>query len=171
MCKRQLLVELVKERGVSKAEAARQCGMSRAKAYKWLARFEAGGLGALDDWSRARSETGRFEGELAEAFVELRREHPTWGPRKLIDCFERNTDAELPAASTVGGLLKRRGLVRERGRRPRHPLVASSPTRSNDSGGSSPHPARSTSPKDAMRTPGARHAGCMPPACAPGTSS
>jgi putative transposase len=120
VCKRQLLVELVKDRGVNKAEAARQCGMSRAKAYKWLARFEAGGLGALDDWSRARSETGRFEGELAEAFVALRIDNPTWGPRKLIDCFERNTVEELPAASTVGELLKRRGLIPERVRRQRH---------------------------------------------------
>lgn len=120
VCKRRLLIELVNEHNINKAEAARQCGMARGKAYKWLARFAAGGLDALDDLSRARRETGRFEGELAEAFVELRREHPTWGPRKLIACFERNTDADLPSASTVGELLKRRGLVAERVRRPRH---------------------------------------------------
>lgn len=120
VCKRRHLIELVYERGVGKAEAARQSGMSRPKAYKWLARFAEGGLDALQDASRARPNPGRFEGELAEAFVVLRRENPTWGPRKLIDCFERNTDMELPAASTVGELLKRRELIPERTRRARY---------------------------------------------------
>ena len=128
VCKRHLLIELV-ETGLGKAEAARQCGMSRAKAYKWLGRFAQGGLEALNDSSRARHETGRFEGELAEAIVQLRLDHPTWGPKKLIDCFERNTPEVLPAASTVGDLLKRRGLIPARTRRPRHePFRYAGPT-------------------------------------------
>ena len=123
-----MLIELV-ESGVGKAEAARQCGMSRAKAYKWLARFQQGGLEALHDWPRVRQSPGRFEGWLADAFVELRLEHPTWGPRKLIDCFERNTVEELPAVSTVGELLKRRGLIQERARRTRfEPFRYAGPT-------------------------------------------
>jgi putative transposase len=128
VCKRLMLIELV-ESGVAKAEAARQCGMSRAKAYKWLARFEQGGIEALRDWPRVRHAPSRFEGWLAEAFVELRLENPTWGPRKLIDCFERNTVEVLPAASTVGELLKRRGLIPERARRPRfEPFRYAGPT-------------------------------------------
>ena len=119
MCKRLRLIELIDE-GVGKAEAARQAGLSRGKAYKWLERFARGGVRALEDASRARNDAGRFEGDLAEAFVELRREHPTWGPKKLVDCFERNTDMKLPAASTVGELLKRRELVPPRKQRVRY---------------------------------------------------
>lgn len=119
VCKRLMLVRMVEE-GVGVAEAARTSGISRAKAYKWLARYEEGGEEALRDRSRARRNTGRFEGALADGFLELRRKHQTWGPRKLVDWYERNTSEELPAASTVGELLKRNGLVRSRTRAPSH---------------------------------------------------
>jgi putative transposase len=113
VCRRQKLVQLI-QAGVSKAEAARHCGIPRQKVDKWLARFESGGIEALSDASSAPRRVHRFEGELAERIVELRRERPTWGPRKLIAWFERNTDYEMPAASTVGELLKRRQLVIKR---------------------------------------------------------
>jgi transposase InsO family protein len=52
--------------------------------------------------------------------LELRRKHPTWGPRTLLYALKRREPKlEFPAASTVGDILKREGLIHSRARRPR----------------------------------------------------
>ena len=55
-----------------------------------------------------------------------RRQHPDWGPEKLVQSLEpRHPDLAWPAISTAGDLLARHGLVkkRRRRRRPQHPGV------------------------------------------------
>lgn len=93
--------------------------MSRAKAYKWLDRYDEGGKAALEDRSRARHDLGRFEGPIAERLIELRVKY-NWGPRKLLHYLEREGVKDLPARSTVEALLERNGLVRHRPRRTSH---------------------------------------------------
>ena len=128
MCRRKQLVDMA-ELGTSVSEAARLCGLSRSKAYKWLERFRDGGDAALENRKRARLDTGRFEGPLADRLLDLRRKHPTWGPKKLLHWLERRTDEPLPAASTVGELLKRHLLVLPRRRVQRHsPFRFAGPT-------------------------------------------
>jgi transposase InsO family protein len=52
----------------------------------------------------------------------LRREHPRWGPRKIRAYLEqRGSEARVPAASTIGALLQREGLIASRARRRRTP--------------------------------------------------
>jgi transposase InsO family protein len=59
---------------------------------------------------------------MAQVLVQARREHPTWGPKKLLALLERQQPGrKLPAASTVGEVLKREGLVQPRRRRPKQP--------------------------------------------------
>ena len=61
---------------------------------------------------------------ISGVIVELRRRHPTWGPKKLLGWLRRRwPDEPWPAASSVGELLRREGLVRPRKRRARrsHP--------------------------------------------------
>jgi transposase InsO family protein len=59
-----------------------------------------------------------MDAEVAAAIVEARRRHPSWGPRKLLAwSVARRPDLTLPAASTAGDLLRRRGLVSRRRRR------------------------------------------------------
>jgi transposase InsO family protein len=104
-------------------------GIAPKTGYKWLHQFEADGLSGLQDRSRRPLGNSRAIGaEVAERLSELRREHPTWGPKKLVVWLKRNEPAwAVPAPSTVGELLKRRGLVTPRTRRHRarpgtHPL-------------------------------------------------
>lgn len=129
MCRRRLLVELV-EKGTNVAEAARLSGFSRTAAYKWIERFKEAGEDGLEELSRARADPGRFEGPLAERVLALRRQHPSWGPRKLLGWLERRTDRKLPAASTVHDLLKRNGLIVPRPPRVQrhHPFQYAGPT-------------------------------------------
>lgn len=95
----------------------RTYGISRKTGYKWVSRYEAGGLPGLQERSRSRIDPGRMCPELEEAIVRCRGRHPTWGPRKLRDILAEELGDQLPAASTMGDVLKRWRLVKPRRRR------------------------------------------------------
>ena len=71
------------------------------------------GAGGIDGALACAASHGRATPEhLAEAIVGLRRERPSWGPRKIIaKLTARQPEADWPAASTAGEILKRAGLV------------------------------------------------------------
>ena len=62
----------------------------------------------------------KIEAGVAATIVALRFRHPSWGPRKLRAALMRSAPGQdWPAASTIGDLLRREGLVdRRRRRRP-----------------------------------------------------
>lgn len=108
------------ERGLySMTELCGRYGISRRTGYKWLDRYDANGPAGLLERSRAPGCCPhRIDASVAAAIVEARRQHPSWGPRKLLAWLdEHRPDLDLPAASTAGDLLKRRGLVAPRRRR------------------------------------------------------
>lgn len=110
------------------AELCRLFGISRKTGYKWYSRYEAeGAVGLRSRSSAPHTSPQRIEPDVATALLELRRTHPTWGPRKLLAVLERTEpDRDWPAASTVGDLLKREGLVQSRRRR-RHATPTTQP--------------------------------------------
>jgi len=112
----------------SMTELCERYGVSRKTGYKWAQRYVEGGVEGLKDRSRARKSClGRTSEEVCDKLAELRRLHPTWGPRKLLAWFgRREPEVSWPAASTVGGILKRHGLVEGRGRA-RKPWPSSRP--------------------------------------------
>lgn len=97
-------------------------GISRKTGYKWMDRYEHGGVEELADRSRAPwSHPHAVAVQIAALLTGLRRQHPRWGPRKLLVVLRRRRpELQLPAASTVGDILRRDGLVRKRRRRIRH---------------------------------------------------
>lgn len=98
-------------------------GISRQVGYKWVARFLDGGLANLVDRSRApvhRPQT--TPEEVVDAIVALRKRFPHFGPRKIrVTLQASQPGVHWPAPSTIGDLLKARGLVTERKRRRRTP--------------------------------------------------
>jgi putative transposase len=100
-------------------------GISRKTGYKWLTRYDAGGVGALADQSRQpQTSPTATPPELVRALLAARQHHPTWGPRKLLRLLrQRESAAPWPARSTIALQLKRAGLVvtPRRVRRPGHP--------------------------------------------------
>jgi transposase InsO family protein len=107
----------------SMTELCREHGLSREWGYEMVGRWHSEGLDGLRSRSRAPHHHGRsMAPETATAIVALRREHPTWGPKKLRVVLTRSApERSWPAASTIGDLLRREGLVvaRRRQRRPR----------------------------------------------------
>jgi transposase InsO family protein len=109
----------------SMRELCARYGVSRRVGYKWLERYREDGLSGLADRSRAphrqRAATPQV---VVEAIVALRKDHPTWGPRKLKAWLERAQPRQpWPACSTIGAILKREGLSAPRRRRTLKPSV------------------------------------------------
>jgi transposase InsO family protein len=102
---RLLLVERIEQDGWPAAHAAEMAGVSRATAYKWLARWRAEGIAGLRDRSsRPHSMPTRTSPEREAEVVALRR---SWrrGPHLLGGRLEM-------APSTVHAVLARHGLSR-----------------------------------------------------------
>lgn len=99
-------------------------GVSRAKGYKWLARYNALGPAGLEDKKPVPHECPhRTPDAVVDVILELRKKHPFDGPKKLRAMMLATTGDELvvPAASTIGDILGRHGLVRPRRARLRVP--------------------------------------------------
>jgi putative transposase len=112
------------ERGLqTMTDLCRIYGIARETGYYWLRRFQQGGLAALADLGRgARRHPNQTSEEHERAGLELRRGHMNWGPRKLKWVLEREHPEEnWPAASTIGALVAREGLVVARKKRGRTP--------------------------------------------------
>ena len=105
------------------AALCNQYGISRTTGYTLLARFAAEGVGGLVDRSRAPHRQGRqTPAPVEEAIVVFKEAHPRRGPRKIkVALSQQHPEIRWPAASTIGDILKRRGLVAPRRRRHRTP--------------------------------------------------
>jgi transposase InsO family protein len=95
------------------SELCERYGVARETGYVWLRRYRERGLDGLVELNRAPQ---RHPNQTApgneRAVVELRQAHMRWGPRKLKHVLERDQPGRVwPAASTIGELLKREGLV------------------------------------------------------------
>jgi transposase InsO family protein len=101
-----------------------QFGISRSKGYKWVARYEAQGPAGLED--RKPVPVGcphRTPDAVIDRILALRKQYPYDGPKKLRAMLLEAGDEDfvVPAASTIGDILARYGLVRPRRARLRVP--------------------------------------------------
>jgi transposase InsO family protein len=102
------------------AELCRRYDVTRATGYKWLSRYEEGGLDGLRNQSRApHRHPNEVPGEFEDRVIAMREKHPSWGAPKIRGRMALDgEDAALPAISTIGAILKRNGLTVARKRRP-----------------------------------------------------
>ena len=112
--------------GLTMTELCRRYEVSRPTGYQLVARYQAAGAAGLAPQSRRpHTSPQAIAPAVADALVALRQRHPDWGPVKPIDALRlRAPDAAWPAPSTVGVLLKARGLIAERRRRAPPPPTA-----------------------------------------------
>jgi transposase len=98
-------------------ELCEQFGISRKPGYKHLERYAEGGAKALAPRSsRPHRSPARTDEEVIGLVLAERRQHRTWGPKKLRVVLEtKHGIATPPACSTIAELLRRHGLsVRRR---------------------------------------------------------
>ena len=108
----------------SVSDLAERFSISRKTAYKWIDRFvEYGEQGYQELSRRPHSCPWQTDAVIVEELVKVRKAHPSWGSRKLLDLMHRRHRGwELPAASTASLILARQGLIRSpRRHRRAHP--------------------------------------------------
>jgi transposase InsO family protein len=120
---REALIAAWLEGEFSMSELSRRFGVSRPTAYKFVERFRHEGPPGLYDASRAPYAHPNATGERqVAAILALKRRRPHWGPVTIHDWLLReHAQQRWPAASTIGEILKRHGLVQPRRRRHRTP--------------------------------------------------
>ena len=110
-----LLVQRVTDQGWTVGSAAGAAGLSERQAYRWLARYRAGGTAALSDRSSAPKHCRHEVPAARVAEIEHQRRQRLSGPaiaRQLV----------MPV-STVGSVLRRLGLGKLAALEPRPPVV------------------------------------------------
>ena len=111
----------VKAKEFGFAQLCRRYEISRKTGYKWWARYRADGLdGLYERGCRPRHCPHQSAGHWVKRLVGLRVRRPHWGPKKLrVKLGQSYGWKGLPAASTLGRILLRHGLVRSGRRRRR----------------------------------------------------
>jgi transposase len=124
MDERMSVLTQVNDSEESFAALCRRFGISRKTGYKWVERYEgAGPAGLSDRRPRAISHPARVPESQIDELVCVRRDHPFWGPKKILTWLEEHRPEKTwPAASTIGDTLKSRGYIRPRRRRLRVPM-------------------------------------------------
>ena len=106
--------------GRTVTEVAAAVGVSRQSLHSWLGKYEAGGLEGLADRShRPRGCPHQMPPVVEAAVLEARRNHPSWGPRRIAFELTRRSPTLRVTESVVYRCLRRAGLVEPDGRRRR----------------------------------------------------
>ena len=98
--------------GRTVGEVAAQWAVSRQTVHAWLARYEAEGLEGLAN--RSHRPVGcphQMPAAVEAAVLEMRRERPYWGPRRIVIELARKRAASLPSESGVYRALVRAGVI------------------------------------------------------------
>src|SRR5271167_4290919 len=100
-------------------DLCRAYGISRPTGYEVLRRYREGGELGLEEQSRApRRHPNQTPTKIEQQVLQLRREHPRWGPRTLRERLQKlHPNEPWPAASTIGAMLDREGLTLHRRKR------------------------------------------------------
>ena len=106
--------------GAAVTDVALRNGVSRQTVHRWLRRYGAQGLSGLVDLpTRPQTCPHQMAPEVEAQVVELRRKHPSWGPRTLGHRLERQGIRPLPGRSSIYRCLVRHRLVEPKKRRRR----------------------------------------------------
>ncbi len=113
--RRMEFVVLAHRREKTMQQLCEEFEISRPTGYEWLRRFDKGGMSAVVEKSRrpVHSPSQTVEG-IEQRVVELRKQRPDWGARKLRVLLEQEA-VKLPVI-TIHRILLRRDLVREQDR-------------------------------------------------------
>jgi transposase InsO family protein len=121
MEQRAMFVLEAERKHMSVAELCRRYGISRKTGYKWIGRYMSEGLDGIRGRSPQPHKCPHKTSQQWEVRIVLERlNHPSWGPKKIREVVKKQgCGGKIPAASTIGDILKRAELVRSRRRRSR----------------------------------------------------
>jgi transposase len=105
--------------GATVTEVATRYGVDRRTLHRWLVRYASEGLSALADRSSKPDRCPhQIPPEVEARIVELRRGHPGWGPRTILNKLRRELQV-VPSRSAIYRCLVRHRLIQPKPRRRR----------------------------------------------------
>ncbi len=105
------VIAVIKD-GFTVTEAAQKFGVSRQSLYRWMARYEEGGLEALAEGShRPKSVPHQMVGEIEIRVLEMRRKNPLWGPLRIQHELKRLGVEDPPSHMGIYRALVRHHLI------------------------------------------------------------
>lgn len=115
MSVRREFVRLARQEGANVRELCRRYGISPTTGYKWIGRGAEQTETYEDRPRKPLHSPNRTDRAVEELILAIRDEHPFWNARKIRHLLrpQLGADQHLPAASTVGQILKRNGRISE----------------------------------------------------------
>jgi len=105
--------------GASVTDTATRYGVDRRTLHRWLVRYANEGLAALADKSSKPDRCPhQIPPEIEARIVEMRRSHPGWGPRTILNKLRRELECP-PSRSAIYRCLVRHRLIQPKPRRRR----------------------------------------------------
>ncbi len=105
--------------GATVKDTAIRYGIDRRTLHRWLVRYASKGLAALaDKSSRPDRCPHQMAPEIEARIVEMRRSHPGWGPRTILNKLRRELEAP-PSRAAIYRCLVRHRLIQPKPRRRR----------------------------------------------------
>lgn len=105
--------------GATVTDVATRYGVDHRTLHRWLVRYATEGLAALADRSSKPDRCPhQVAPEIEARIVELRRSHPGWGPRTILNKLRRELE-DVPSRSAIYRCLVRHRLIQPKPRRRR----------------------------------------------------
>ncbi|WP_246678808.1 IS481 family transposase [Mesorhizobium sp. B2-4-17] len=117
MAQKREFVMFALNEGANVRELCRRFGISPTTGYKWIERYQAEGLAGLTERSRRpHSSPQRTAWQVEAKVLEVRdKSNNVWGGRKIKGALEKDSELEIPAASTITAILRRHERLTEAG--------------------------------------------------------
>lgn len=111
-------VNMVMREGFSITDIAAKFNVSRQTVYRWMAKYQEGGLEALGDEShRPHHVPHQMDGALEVRVFDMRRRHPLWGPKRIQFELKKAGVDPPPSHMAIYRALVRSGLIVKGGRK------------------------------------------------------
>ena len=110
MSQRYEFVQLASKKDCNFSQLCTRFNISRPTGYKWLKRYNESGN--IED-KRRKPHHSKYQTpkEIETHILNLRKEHISWGGRKLKRRLEDLGYSDIPSAATIGNILKRNGVI------------------------------------------------------------
>lgn len=112
MSQRREFCELAQKEERNIKNLSKGFGISRTTAYKWLKRYKQKGVRGLNNKTkRPKHSPNKTPKRIENEIVKVRKKHPFWRGRKIKRVMENQSIKNVPAASTITEILKRKDLI------------------------------------------------------------
>jgi transposase InsO family protein len=112
MSQRYEFLQLANKEDCNFSQLCKRFNISRPTGYKWLSRYDEKDLSSLEDQSKKPHHSKyKTDVHIESLILDLRKQHISWGGRKLKRRLEDLGHENIPSATTIGNILKRNGII------------------------------------------------------------